>query len=182
MRLLTTTLVALAFSLSLAQHTTHDHNATQHKTDTTSPYLEQLSSPVRGLSQEEIDGLLAGEGMGYARSAELNGYPGPLHVLDMRNQLNLSPEQVEDITLIFEDMRARAVALGKEIVDAEAQLSQQFLDKAISEESLQEKLEHLGNLYGQLRLTHLQAHLAVTPLLTTEQIATYQTLRGYTQN
>jgi hypothetical protein len=38
----------------------------------------------------------------------------------------------------------------------------------------------LANLYGQLRLIHLRAHLQVTPLLTPKQIAVYNELRGYT--
>jgi hypothetical protein len=112
------------------------------------------------LSQEEIDGLLAGEGMGYARSAELNGYPGPRHVLDM-TELQLSSEQTASITTIFDDMKREAVTLGQEIVDAETVLGQSFSDKKITEASL-------------------QAHLAVTPLLSEEQLAQYQVLRGYT--
>ena len=43
-----------------------------------------MSSPIRGLSEQEIDDLTNGRGMGLARAAELNGYPGPLHVLRRR--------------------------------------------------------------------------------------------------
>lgn len=48
-----------------------------------SPYVEKLDSPVRGLSSEEVANLLNGKGAGYARTAELNGYPGLRHVLDL---------------------------------------------------------------------------------------------------
>jgi uncharacterized protein (DUF305 family) len=164
------------------QHGTMQHGDMQHGSSGASPYLDQLNSSVRGLSQEEIDGLLAGEGMGYARSAELNGYPGPRHVLDMADELQLTAQQRQDITAIFDDMKEQAVALGQDIVDAESLLSQSFADKTITEESLQEQLAELTNLYSQLRQVHLQAHLAVTPLLSAEQLEQYQTLRGYAQN
>jgi uncharacterized protein (DUF305 family) len=158
-------------------------NQPQHTSATApSPYVDQLGSSVRGLSQEEVDALLAGEGMGYARSAELNGYPGPRHVLDMTNELQLSSEQTTIITPIFDDMNRDAVVLGQEIIDAETVLSQSFADKTITEAVLQEQLKKLTTLYGQLRQVHLQAHLAVTPLLSEEQLAQYQVLRGYTQN
>jgi uncharacterized protein (DUF305 family) len=168
--------------LELDQNVHTEHGSRQHNSSVTSLYLDQLNSSVRGLSQEEIDGLLSGEGMDYARSAELNGYPGSRHVLDMAGELRLSSEQTASITAIFDDMNKQAVALGQEIVGAEDLLSQSFSNKTISGETLQEQLEHLTSLYSRLRQTHLQAHLAVTPLLNAEQLAHYQVLRGYTQN
>jgi hypothetical protein len=47
-----------------------------------SPYREQLASEIRGLTTKEIEDLREGRGMALARAAELNGYPGPRHVLD----------------------------------------------------------------------------------------------------
>jgi uncharacterized protein (DUF305 family) len=158
------------------------HGSMQHGTSTQSPYIEQLGSAVRGLSQEEVDGLLAGEGMGYARSAELNGYPGPRHVLDLASELQLTTAQQASIQPIFETMNTKAVALGQEIVAAEQDLSAAFEDKSISSTILQTQLSDLANLYTELRQTHLEAHLTVTPLLTEEQLAQYQMLRGYAQN
>ncbi len=81
-------LTAIGSMTVLAQQNQHGI----HHKDTTSPYIEQLDSPVRGLSEEEVDNLLNGKGPGYARMAELNGYPGPRHVLDLRSQLNLSAQ------------------------------------------------------------------------------------------
>ena len=158
------------------------HGSMQHDTASTSPYTEQLESSVRGLSQEEVDGLLAGEGMGYALSAELNGYPGPSHVLELAGELNLTTEQQASIQPIFETMKTKAVALGQEIVNAEQTLSTAFEDKSISSTTLQTQLTALATFYAELRQTHLEAHLAVTPLLTEEQLSQYQVLRGYAQN
>ena len=48
-----------------------------------SPYAGQQARQVKALSKAEIEGLLAGRGLGYAKAAELNHYPGPRHVLDL---------------------------------------------------------------------------------------------------
>jgi uncharacterized protein (DUF305 family) len=165
-----------------AQQSTQQHAGHGGTSSTDSPYMGQLDSSVRGLSQEEIDSLLAGEGMGYAKSAELNGYPGPRHTLDLAKQLNLTAEQQANIQPIFDAMKQEAVTLGQEIVAAEATLSQSFADGTLTSETLQTQLGALATLYAQLRQVHLQSHLEVTPLLTQEQVAQYQVLRGYAQN
>jgi hypothetical protein len=147
---------------------------------TPSPYITQLDSPVRGLSAQEVDDLLNGRGAGYARTAELNSYPGPRHVLDMRQELNLSATQVTEIEAVFRQMQAEAQQLGQEIVEREATFSQGFANRTIIEAELQAQTEALAQLYGRLRATHLQAHLQITPLLSAQQIADYNRLRGYT--
>ncbi|MBI1882357.1 MAG: Spy/CpxP family protein refolding chaperone [Chloroflexi bacterium] len=145
-----------------------------------SPYVAQLNSPVRGLSAQEVDDLLNGRGTGFARTAELNNYPGPRHVLDLQQELNLSPEQVTHIEGIFQQMRAEAKRIGQEIVQRESQFSTAFANQIITEAGLQAQTEALAQLYGRLRATHLQAHLQITLLLSAEQIAQYNSLRGYT--
>ena len=148
--------------------------------EATSPYVDQLSSHIRGLSPQEIDDLLNGRGAGYARTAELNSYPGPLHALDLKEELALSPQQVEQIEAVFDGMQADAKRIGQEIVHKEGQLSFAFANKTISEADLQARTGELADLYGELRATHLLAHLQITPLLSAEQIARYNELRGYT--
>lgn len=144
-----------------------------------SPYVAQQESPVRGLSSQEIDDLLNGRGAGYARTADLNNYPGPRHALDLQRQLNLSSEQTTQIQLVFERMQAQAKEIGQKIVHREGQFSAAFANGTISETELKSQTEDLALLYGQLRAVHLQAHLQIKPLLSTEQIAEYNTLRGY---
>jgi hypothetical protein len=145
-----------------------------------SPYIAQLTSPVRGLSAQEVVDLQAGHGMGFARMAELNSYPGPRHLLELQAELALSDEQSTQIQAIFDGMSAEAKALGAEIVGAEEALSAAFQEGTITEESLAEMTAEIATLYGQLRNVHLRAHLQVTPLLTADQIAQYDDLRGYT--
>ena len=147
---------------------------------TQSPYNSQLSSPVRGLSAQEVDDLLNGRGSGYARMAELNSYPGPAHVLELREQLELSAKQVQRIKTVFQKMNREAKEIGQEIVEREQELSAAFANNDITPAELQPQTQLLAELYGGLRTTHLEAHLEVTPMLSPEQISAYNTLRGYT--
>jgi Spy/CpxP family protein refolding chaperone len=150
------------------------------ESSTISPYAAQLSSPVRGLSTQEVDDLLEGRGAGYARVAELNSYPGPRHILDLQQNLNLSSDQVRQIEGTFQPMQANAQHLGRKTVEREQQLSTAFARGEIDSAELKLQTEELSKLYSQLRATHLDAHLQVKPLLKPEQIAAYNELRGYT--
>jgi hypothetical protein len=44
-----------------------------------SPYAGEQGRAIKALSQKEVSDLLDGAGMGYAKAAELNRYPGPMH-------------------------------------------------------------------------------------------------------
>ena len=121
-----------------------------------------------------------GRGAGYARTAELNSYPGPLHVLELEEQLQLSPAQRQKIRAVFKKMNTQAKEIGKEIVEREHVLSTAFSNGEINSTDLETQTQSLATLYGNLRATHLEAHLEITPLLSVEQVATYDRLRGYT--
>jgi small-conductance mechanosensitive channel len=144
-----------------------------------SPYINQQSSPVRGLSAKEVDDLLNGRGAGYARTAELNSYPGPLHVLELKEPLRLSAEQVQKVETAFQKMRAESQRIGKTIVQREQLFSQSFANGAITPTELKTQTKALADLYAELRATHLKAHLEITPVLSSEQIMAYNDLRGY---
>src|SRR5687768_9587041 len=60
---------------------------------TASPYAGEEARDIKALSPEEIEGYQKGAGLGYAKPAELNSYPGPLHALEMAERLGLSEEQ-----------------------------------------------------------------------------------------
>lgn len=131
------------------------------------------------MTAREVDDLLNGRGAGFARTAELNGYAGPRHVLDMGDHLTLSAEQRTRIEAIFAAMDTDAKRLGAEIVDRERALAAAFAQHLVSSETLAARVDTLGTLYARLRARHLAAHVETTALLTPEQIGRYNDMRGY---
>ena len=144
-----------------------------------SPYAGEEARPVKSLSSEDIAELRRGGGWGLARTAELNGLPGPLHLLELKNQIRLTPEQVEAFTAIYERMRDAAIAEGERFIAAEQALEDAFRANTVTVESLQAMLADIGRSRARLRFIHLAAHLGTPELLTAGQIARYAALRGY---
>lgn len=147
----------------------------------TSPYVALQDSPIRGLSPQEIKDLETGAGAGFARAAELNGYPGPRHILELQKELGLSDEQRAQVQALYDGMNAEALAFGAEILQLEAELELAFRGKTIDEASLEGKVKALAEKYGDLRLVHLRTHLKAIQLLTPHQLVVYDQLRGYSQ-
>jgi Spy/CpxP family protein refolding chaperone len=143
------------------------------------PYVGQQTRTIKALSEDDIAALLKGEGMGMAKAAELNGYPGPAHVLALAKELKLTDEQRQQVQAIFDQMHTRAVMLGKEIVERERALDQQFAKSEVTSGDVAAETAKIAALQGQLRSAHLEAHLATRPLLNAEQLKRYQQLRGY---
>jgi Spy/CpxP family protein refolding chaperone len=145
------------------------------------PYAGQDSREIKALGPEEIAAYEAGEGMGYAKAAELNHFPGPRHVLDLEKELGLTAAQTAGAREIYRRMHERAVALGKTIVEKERELDRLFAEARITPEALGRLTAEAGRLEGELRFAHLKAHLEMRLLLTPEQTAAYDALRGYGQ-
>jgi hypothetical protein len=144
-----------------------------------SPYAHQGSSELKTLSQQEVDDLVNGAGMGLARAAELNQYPGPRHVVELADSLGLSDEQRRAVEEIFVAMQGQARALGRRILDAEKALDAAFAGGQQTETALAAAVSEIARLQGELRTVHLQAHLETRALLTQHQIHEYDRLRGY---
>ena len=149
-----------------------------------SPYREQLASEIRGLTTKEIEDLREGLGMGLARAAELNGYPGPRHILDAAKtgEFHLSPEQLGAAQHLFEAMSAEARHLGSTILAEEQALEAAFRAGTIDAPNLRERVAHIAELQGELRAVHLRTHLQMRTLLTDHQIERYNEVRGYTKS
>jgi Spy/CpxP family protein refolding chaperone len=143
------------------------------------PYAGQQSRMIKALSDDDISALLKGEGMGFAKAAELNGYPGPKHVLDFADRLKLTSDQRQQIGAIFDRMSEAAKLLGAELVHREWTLDQLFQKGEITPDRLAQETAAIGDLQGRLRDVHLSAHLEIRALLTPEQINVYEQLRGY---
>lgn len=144
------------------------------------PYAGLQARDIKALSPAQIAQLRAGEGMGLALAAELNGYPGPRHVLDLGAQLGLTDAQRARVRQLSDAMKAEAVPLGQKLIAAERDLDIAFADRTMTPERLQAATAAIGELQGKLRDTHLKYHLATAALLTTDQIHRYTELRGYT--
>lgn len=147
--------------------------------DRHSPYSGQQIRETKALSTDDINGYLNGEGMGLAKAAELNHYPGPRHVLDLSSELNLSEEQRLKTEKIYNAMHESAVQLGKQIVGKEKELDALFNTGIITDGDLKGIVREIARLQGELRIVHLQAHLEMKQILTKEQIEKYDGLRGY---
>lgn len=143
------------------------------------PYAGQQVRTIKALSDEDIAALLKGHGMGMAKAAELNGYPGPTHVLTFAKELKLTKSQEQQVEAIFDQMSMAAKSLGAELVERERMLDQLFAKGEITPDRLSAETAAIGELEGRLRSVHLSAHLATRALLNPDQIALYQRLRGY---
>jgi len=144
-----------------------------------SPYAGDQSRTIKSLSQQEVTDYLSGKGMGFAKAAELNGYPGPAHVLELPEKLQLSPAQSARTEQIFGRMQARVRELGAKLVEAERNLDHSFAEKTISPESLATSVDWIGKVQSEIRAAHLQARLEQSEILAAVQTAKYWHLRGY---
>lgn len=151
---------------------------TQRAAAQASPYAAETDRDIKALSQAEVDDLLTGAGMGFAKAAELNGVPGPRHVLDMAAELGVDDAQRPLIEDVFARMHGRAVRLGAEVVDLERELDAAFAAGQPTPQEVATRAVDLGRLYGELRANHLAAHLETAALLTPRQIVLYRELRG----
>jgi hypothetical protein len=133
---------------------------------------------IAALTAEQVQQLLDGEGMGLARAAELNGYPGPKHVFELETELQITADQRKRVEAIRQQMLMRAKSLGQQIVHAETELDAAFKAGTLSEADLESRVQAIAKLQGEVRLAHLRAHLQTRPVLTAAQVKTYYEHRG----
>lgn len=147
---------------------------------TSQPYAGLDNRPIKALSVQQIDDLKAGRGMGLALAAELNGYPGPLHVLQLADQLGLSADQKARVSQMFDTMKEEAMRLGDRLVKQEASLDSLFADRRATVDTVAAATAEIGDTQGRLRAAHLKYHLAMLQELQPDQVRRYAELRGYT--
>lgn len=159
---------------ALSQDDGHKHGGT--------PYAGFETREIKSLSNQDIAELRRGGGWGLALPAELNGLPGPAHLLELQEELALSNDQVAEITALFEEMRTEAIAAGEKFIAAEAAVSAAFEDTEVSEDELAILLAKAAEAQAALRMVHLSRHLATPALLSDDQIRRYSVLRGYSDD
>ncbi len=168
MRSLLPLLLVVAAPLAAAQH---DH-APAHDA--------RSASHPSGLTADETAGLLDGLGLGMARPAELNRYPGPLHVLELADALGLSDDQRAEAERLRVQMRTEAVVLGQQLVEVERHLDALFASGDATDHAIDRMTAHAGTLRGRIRAAHLRTHVAMRDALTADQIERYVHLRAST--
>ncbi len=173
MRMLSALSLSLALALAPAMSGAQDHGG--HA----SPYAGLQDRAIKSLSDSDIDELRRGGGWGLALAAELNGAPGPAHLLELRDEIPLSAEQVAAIEAIFARMKAEAIEAGARLIAAEEALEAGFRAGGLEDARLRSLVDAAEAARAELRFVHLSRHLSTPALLTDAQIARYNMLRGY---
>jgi hypothetical protein len=173
------TAAILAAILAIAGSVSGARGAQEPSPAAGSPYAGQQARPIKALSADEIEGYRSGWGLGLAKAAELNHYPGPRHALDLGAQLGLTDGQRAAIQASFDRMLREARELGARLVDEEAALDAAFASGSITSGDLDARIARIAALQGRIRAAHLRAHLETRAELGDEQVRHYDHLRGY---
>ncbi len=145
----------------------------------TSKYAGHEKQTIKSLSPGDIAELKRGGGWGLAKAAELNGVPGPFHLLKMKHAIHLSDVQVSAISIIYERMKSRAIQQGETLIALERDLETHFRNRTITDAILRASLKAIAEARRELRYIHLATHLKTPKILTRDQISKYNALRGY---
>ena len=147
-----------------------------------SPYAGEEARPIKALSAEDVAELRNGGGWGLAKAAELNGVPGPAHLLELAEAVGLMPRQRAAVESIHAVMKEVAMRQGRRLIALESELDRSFKEKTITQQRLADLLSKIAETRRDLRLTHLSAHLKTVSVVTDAQVAVYNRLRGYALN
>lgn len=144
-----------------------------------SPYAGMETRDIKSLSEDDIEELRRGGGWGLALAAELNGVPGPAHLLELRDEIGLTSDQIAAIEAVFSEMQAEAQEAGRRLIAEESAIEAAFRSGDLTDETLRTLIAAAEAARADLRFIHLSRHLSTPPLLTDDQIAAYNDLRGY---
>ena len=175
-KLLISSCMLAALAPAFGQHT--GHGAAQ-QSPAPSGYAGEQARDIKALSAQDQRAWADGQGMGLAKAAELNGYPGPMHVLELADGLHLTPSQAAATRALMDQHKAEVRLLGVQLVEAERELDQLFRDKRATEAEIQSRTDVIAKLQARIRASHLSTHVKQTALLETEQVERYSALRGY---
>lgn len=166
----------------LAQHAPGDAPPAMHDNSHghgMSPYGGMQQREIKALSERQLADLRAGKGMSMALPAELNGYPGPAHALELQGALGLNEGQQRKTQQLFARMQDETKLLGQQMIAAEYELDRLFRDTKADAASVEDATAKAALAQGRLRAAHLKYHLEMREVLTPAQIARYDELRGY---
>jgi Spy/CpxP family protein refolding chaperone len=118
-----------------------------------------------------------GRGFGMAFAADQNGYPGPMHVLELKDRLRLSSDQEARVQELMTAMYGESRLKSARLLDAEAALRRLFADGAADEATVRAAVQAVEQARRDVRLVHLLTHLRTRDLLTEEQRRIYHEAR-----
>lgn len=144
-----------------------------------SKYAGQETRDIKSLSPDDIAELRRGGGWGLAKAAELNGVPGPAHLLELKDEIALDDAQVSALSQLYERMKAEAIEQGERLITLERDLESHFRDGTITDAILRSSLDDIAAARRNLRYIHLATHLQTPAILSPDQIRKYNELRGY---
>jgi Spy/CpxP family protein refolding chaperone len=127
---------------------------------------------------EEFESVVReGRGFGLAFAADQNGYPGPMHVLELKDRLALTPGQQSSMQALMEGMFAQARPASARLLEAEARLRALFAEGRADEAAVRAAVVEVEKRRAEVRTVHLLTHLRTRDLLTEQQRAAYQAAR-----
>ena len=118
-----------------------------------------------------------GRGFGLAFAADQNGYPGPLHVLELKDQLKLTADQEAKARALLHAMFAESKPKSARLLEAEAKLRRLFADRAADDAAVRATVAEVERARSEVRVVHLLTHLKTRDLLTEDQRRIYHEAR-----
>jgi hypothetical protein len=169
--IITTFAVGVLGTFALA--TAHTGHGSHEAGSSASPAHRRMQAAL-----DERNAVLAqGLGAGLAFPADQNYYPGPLHVLELKEVLRLTAQQERQVEGLQAAMFTASRPASKRLLEAEARLSRLFADGIADEARVRAATIETERAWAEVRLVHLFAHLKTRALLTEEQRRLYHEAR-----
>ena len=121
--------------------------------------------------------VASGRGFGMAFVADQNGYPGPLHVLELKDRLTLTGEQEAKVQTMLAAMFAESRPKSERLLEAETELRKLFATGQADEAAVRAAVAEVEKARTEVRLVHLMFHLKTREVLTDEQRSLYHQAR-----
>lgn len=118
-----------------------------------------------------------GRGFGMAFVADQNGYPGPMHVVELKDRLKLTADQEAKAQALMHAMFSESKPKSARLLELEAKLRRLFADRTADVTAVRATVAEVERARGEVRLVHLLAHLKTRELLTEDQRRIYHEAR-----
>src|SRR5262249_51616579 len=109
--------------------------------------------------------------------ADQEGYPGPLHVLELKHHLRLSADQEREMRQLMDAMFTRSRPASARLLAAERRLRALFAERTADEVTVQRAVADVEPLRSEVRSIHLLTHVRTRDVLTDEQRRLYHAAR-----